>query len=232
MFFTESWQTFPRYGRSGSTLSFARESRVRGWNFQPAVSPCTFERLQSFTRGKNSSRSVAETTWAKRIRFGPGSVSRHYPLPANVRIQWRRNACRSPGAPRDYEIALPSPREVFNLVYYRPATFPPFVSAANFVSVPFRLRKLLDEFLFNRAASNSEGKKWPRLPVFPSIDRGAWKLARKWFLRLWSLEEKKRGPREAWSSKTDCFVYTFPIFREILRCWRYIQKVFPRQLFF
>lgn len=41
---------------------------------------------------------------------------------------------------RDYEIALPPPREVFNLVYYQPRVAP-FARAANFVST-FSLAKI------------------------------------------------------------------------------------------
>lgn len=57
----------------------------------------------------------------ERIRFSQ-TVSRHYPpSPPFVSSDVETLRVRPR---RDYKIALPPPREIFNLVYYRPATLP------------------------------------------------------------------------------------------------------------
>lgn len=97
---------------------------------------------------------------AKNLRRESGyiSVSRHYPPPA-IRIQRRRNVHPR----RDYKIALPPPREIFNLVYYRPATLP---SRPQTLSPLFRPRKLLHESL-----PSSQGWRRMEKPPFPCEEK-------------------------------------------------------------
>lgn len=91
--------------------------------------------------GRYFTKLYEDGAHAKNLRRESGyiSVSRHYPPPA-IRIQRRRNVHPR----RDYKIALPPPREIFNLVYYRPATLP---SRPQTLSPLFRPRKLLHESL-------------------------------------------------------------------------------------
>lgn len=70
--------------------------------------------LEDGAHAKNSRR--------REDTFLPDSVSRHYPpSPPFVSSDVETLRVRPR---RDYKIALPPPREIFNLVYYRPATLP------------------------------------------------------------------------------------------------------------
>ena len=89
------------------------------YQFFHDISPCTYIEARTFYWKTVHS-------WRERdggIRFSPRlSVSRHYPpYPPFVSSDVETLRARPR---RDYKIALPPPREIFNLVYYRPSLSP------------------------------------------------------------------------------------------------------------
>lgn len=137
-----------------------------------------------------------ERTSVAKDTFRPDSVSRHYTPPA-IRIQWRRNASRSPSAAQRGTTKLLYRPLAGSLIWFtiglRPLRF-----SRKLCLHTFPPRKLLDESLSSReinAVPRYQRKNLPSLQCsLPQLGAPAWNLARKGFMfRVLEREDRRVG---------------------------------------